>query len=170
MPHEIFNGRIEPRYNIDNYVKECKLRIGDFIKIVKQPYEKFRYIYDGPYEVKNVMGKNGRCRATASITLILEILLLYCTTMLYYIEIKKQSIHYTHPTHTSFTRLSHPFIILSVNTTYYTSQFRVEWSIYNIHFSLFLTMRKKNNHNFFDWYKTRHSKFVEKNSLLSSAK
>lgn len=91
MPHEIFNGRIEPVYNIDDYVKETKfklqlvheetrkliekvkietkksydkninpikLKIGDLIKISKQPYDKFKYIYDGPYEVREIKGKN----------------------------------------------------------------------------------------------------------------
>lgn len=91
MPHEIFNGKIEKLYNIDDYVKECKiklqlvysetqkliekskqtnkksydkninpinLKIGDLVKIIKQPYDKFKYIYDGPYEVKNIYGKN----------------------------------------------------------------------------------------------------------------
>lgn len=91
FPHEILQGGIEPLYNIDDYVKECKLKmqiihdetiqliqkvkqtnktfydkklnpiklkVGDLIKIVKEPYEKFKYIYDGPYEVKHINGKN----------------------------------------------------------------------------------------------------------------
>lgn len=91
MPNEILQGNVEPLYNVDDYVKECKLKmkiiyeetvqliqkvkqtnkifydkklnpiklkIGDLIKIVKEPYEKFKYIYDGPYEVKNINGKN----------------------------------------------------------------------------------------------------------------
>lgn len=91
MPHEILQGKVQPQYNLDDYVKECKLRmkiiydetvaliekvkksnkktydkkinpiklkIGDMIKIVKEPYDKFKYIYDGPYEVKGINGTN----------------------------------------------------------------------------------------------------------------
>lgn len=91
MPHEILNSNVEPLYNVDDYVKECKLKmqiihaetvqliqkvkqtnknfydkklnpiklkVGDLIKVVKEPYDKFKYIYDGPYEVKNLKGKN----------------------------------------------------------------------------------------------------------------
>lgn len=28
------------------------------VKIVKQPYDKFKYIYEGPYIVKNLKDKN----------------------------------------------------------------------------------------------------------------
>lgn len=91
MPNEILNGKVEPLYNVDDYVKECKIKmqivyeetkkfidtlklrnkkaydkklnpinvkIGDMVKIVKQPYEKFKFIYDGPFIVKNITGKN----------------------------------------------------------------------------------------------------------------
>lgn len=90
LPNEIFQKNIEPLYDVDDYVKESrikmklihdetvqliqkvketnkkfydkklnpiKLQLGDLIKIVKEPYEKFKYIYDGPYEVKNIIGK-----------------------------------------------------------------------------------------------------------------
>lgn len=76
MPHEILNSGVEPLYNVDDYVKESKLKmqiihaetvqliqkvkqtnkdfydkklnpiklkVGDLIKIVKEPYEKFKY-------------------------------------------------------------------------------------------------------------------------------
>lgn len=91
MPNEILQGRVEPQYNIDNYVMECSnrlkvvyketeelinkakiankkmydkninpilLKLGDLVKIVKEPYEKFKYIYDGPYIVKQINDKN----------------------------------------------------------------------------------------------------------------
>lgn len=91
MPHEILQGDMQPQYNVDDYVKECKLKmkiihdetielinkvklankksydkkvnpiklqIGDMVKIAKQPYEKFKYIYDGPYIVKKIDGAN----------------------------------------------------------------------------------------------------------------
>lgn len=91
MPQEIIQQNIEKQYNIDDYVKECKLKIkiiheetkqliekvkhankktydknmnpirlkiGDLVKIVKEPYDKFKYIYDGPYEVIGINGKN----------------------------------------------------------------------------------------------------------------
>lgn len=91
MPSEIFQGKTQPLYNIDDYVQECKfklkkiqeettqliekvkcankkaydknanpikLKIGDLVKIVKEPYEKFKFIYDGPYEVKKIDNKN----------------------------------------------------------------------------------------------------------------
>lgn len=91
IPHEILNGKVEPRYNIDDYVKEIenrlklvyketqelvnkakianknfydrkinpiKLKLGDMVKIAKQPYEKFKFIYDGPYIVKKINNKN----------------------------------------------------------------------------------------------------------------
>lgn len=91
LPNEILQGKSEPLYNVDDYVKECKLKmkiiyeettkliekakltnkkaydkntnpiklkIGDIVKIVKKPYDKFRYIYDGPYEIKAIDGKN----------------------------------------------------------------------------------------------------------------
>lgn len=91
MPHEILQGKPEPIYNVEDYVKECKykmqmvheetkkliekaketnkkfydkklnpieLKIGDMVKIVKEPYDKFKFIYDGPFEVKQINGKN----------------------------------------------------------------------------------------------------------------
>lgn len=91
MPHEIFQGRTQPLYNVDDYVQECKfkmkmiheettklidkvkiankksydkninpikLKIGDLVKIVKEPYDKFKFIYDGPYEIKQIDDKN----------------------------------------------------------------------------------------------------------------
>lgn len=91
MPNEILEGKIQPQYNLDDYVKECKLKLqiihretiqliekvkkanktkydkninpiklklGDMVKIVKQPYDKFKHIYDGPYKVKSIDGTN----------------------------------------------------------------------------------------------------------------
>lgn len=91
MPHEILQGNVDPIYNVDDYVKECKykmqlvhqetiklienakktnkkqydkklnpieLKLGDLVKIIKEPYEKFKFIYDGPFEVKSINGKN----------------------------------------------------------------------------------------------------------------
>lgn len=91
MPKEILQGKVDPQYNVDDYVKETlnrlkivyketeeiinkvklankntydrkinpiKLKLGDMVKIVKQPYEKFKYIYEGPYIVKNLKDKN----------------------------------------------------------------------------------------------------------------
>lgn len=62
LPNEILQGKTDPQYNVDDYVKECKLKlklkIGDLVKIIKGPYEKFKYIYDGPYEFKQINGKN----------------------------------------------------------------------------------------------------------------
>lgn len=91
MPHEILQGKPQPQYNLDDYVKECKLKmqiihketvqliekikntnkkeydkninpiklkLGDMVKIVKQPYDKFNFIYDGPYRVRNIDGSN----------------------------------------------------------------------------------------------------------------
>lgn len=42
----------------DKNINPIKLKIGDMIKIVKQPYDKFKHIYDGPYEVKGINGTN----------------------------------------------------------------------------------------------------------------
>lgn len=64
LPNEILQGKTDPQYNVDDYVKECKLKlklkIGDLVKIIKEPYEKFKYIYDGPYEFKQINGKKMR--------------------------------------------------------------------------------------------------------------
>lgn len=91
MPHEILKNNVDPLYNVDDYVKECKfklqqihvetnqliekvkqrnkktydknvnpikLKIGDLVKIVKHPYEKFKYIYDGPYKINEINNNN----------------------------------------------------------------------------------------------------------------
>lgn len=91
MPNEILQGNVDPQYNVDDYVQECKLKmniiykettelidkvkasnkkafdkkinpiklkIGDMIKIHKEPYDKFKYIYDGPYKIKSIDGSN----------------------------------------------------------------------------------------------------------------
>lgn len=42
----------------DKSLNPIKLKIGDLVKIVSEPYEKFNYIYDGPYEVKKIDDKN----------------------------------------------------------------------------------------------------------------
>lgn len=87
MPYELFNGKISPVYNIDNYANELRfrlqkahietkriidkikisskknydknlnplnIRIGDLVKIVKEPYDKFSYIFEGPVKVLNI--------------------------------------------------------------------------------------------------------------------
>lgn len=91
MPHEVLNGRVDPLYNLDNYVKETKLKlqtiynetsklidkmkeknkrhydkktnttdykIGDIVKIYNEPYDKFKFIFDGPFEISKVSDKN----------------------------------------------------------------------------------------------------------------
>lgn len=45
-------------YFYDENLKPMKLKVRDIIKIVKKPYEKFKYIFDGPYEVKNLKEKS----------------------------------------------------------------------------------------------------------------
>lgn len=42
----------------DKNVNPIRLKIGDMVKIVKEPYDKFKYIYDGPYEIKQINGAN----------------------------------------------------------------------------------------------------------------
>lgn len=42
----------------DKNINPIRLEIGDLVKILKEPYDKFKYIYDGPYEVKGLTGKN----------------------------------------------------------------------------------------------------------------
>lgn len=91
MPHEIMTGNVDKLYNVDDYVKETKIKlqlvfnetvelinkmkernkklhdqnvnpiqvkIGDIVKIKKEPYDKFRPIYDGPFEVLEVKDSN----------------------------------------------------------------------------------------------------------------
>lgn len=88
---EIFNGRIDPVYNIENYANEIKyklqvaheqaksfiekskmiskryydkklnsieVKIGDKIKIEKEPRNKLKSIYEGPYVVEKVEEEN----------------------------------------------------------------------------------------------------------------
>lgn len=42
----------------DKKINPIILKIGDMVKIAKQPYDKFKYIYDGPYEIKQIDGTN----------------------------------------------------------------------------------------------------------------
>lgn len=41
----------------DKNLNPIKLNMGDMVKIVKQPYGEFKFIYDGPYVVKNLTKK-----------------------------------------------------------------------------------------------------------------
>lgn len=42
----------------DKHINPINLKLGDMVKIAKQPYDKFKYIYDGPFEVKQIHNKN----------------------------------------------------------------------------------------------------------------
>lgn len=42
FPHEILNGRIDPVYNIDNYVKEAKLKLQHAHEQARQTIEKIK--------------------------------------------------------------------------------------------------------------------------------
>lgn len=50
--------KIANKKTYDKNTNPIQLKIGDMVKIVKQPYDKFRYIYDGPFEVKQIDGSN----------------------------------------------------------------------------------------------------------------
>lgn len=42
----------------DKKMNPIILKLGDMVKVVKEPYEKFKFIYDGPYIVKEIKDKN----------------------------------------------------------------------------------------------------------------
>lgn len=42
MPNEILQGRIEPQYNIDDYVKECKMKMQLIYKETKELIERIK--------------------------------------------------------------------------------------------------------------------------------
>lgn len=91
LPNEILDGKINPIYNIDNYVHELRLRlqlahketksiieklklrnkeyydkninsvkfkIGDKIKIQCEPYNKHKFIYNGPFDIVSLDNEN----------------------------------------------------------------------------------------------------------------
>lgn len=42
----------------DKNINPINIKIGDRIKIKKEPYDKFSYIYNGPFSVIDVNGQN----------------------------------------------------------------------------------------------------------------
>lgn len=95
LPEELLSGRIDPIYNIENFVLEAKYRlqiandqaskllnklkqrnkiiydknckpleidVNKPVLLQKQPYDKFKPIYDGPYEIINIDGSNVKIR------------------------------------------------------------------------------------------------------------
>lgn len=53
MPHEIFNGNIDPVYNTENYVKEAKLRLQFAHKLASETIEKFKAKSKKNYDKKS---------------------------------------------------------------------------------------------------------------------
>lgn len=50
--------KLRNKQNFDKKINPIDLKVGDVVKVAKEPYEKFKFIYDGPYEVTKVDNAN----------------------------------------------------------------------------------------------------------------